>query len=250
VAERQIRHAWITAVVHAVGSALILVTTGVNIVLAAHYPLVSAGAILLLGFGIRRRSRVAAAVLLVAAITPALIKLALGALHPADLPAFPLAILYARGLVGTVTLSRRGGRRWDEGGGVSNAVGDEAPSPVLAAVIRRGDRYLLARRPRHKRHGGLWEFPGGKLERGESWLDTARRELREELGVGVTTAGAPVFRRRDPASSFEIVFVQVEITGEPECLEHEDLRWVGAAEMGEMELAPADSAFAAQLGGG
>ncbi|HUP18713.1 MAG TPA: hypothetical protein VM778_02035 [Gemmatimonadota bacterium] len=35
--------------------------------------------------------------------------------------------------------------------------------PVLAAVVRRGDDYLLARRPAHKRHGGLWEVPGGKL---------------------------------------------------------------------------------------
>jgi hypothetical protein len=126
VAERQIRHAWITAVVHAVGSALILVTTDVNLGLAAHYPLASAGAILLLGFGIRRRSRVAAAVLLVAAITPALIKLALGALHPADLPAFPLAILYARGLVGAVRHHRlvanwrQGGRSWSGRGGVGD----------------------------------------------------------------------------------------------------------------------------------
>lgn len=115
VAERQIRHAWITAVVHAVGSALILVTTGVNIVLAAHYPLASAAAILLLGLGIRRRSRVAAAVLLVAAITPALIKLALGALHPADLAAFPLAFLYARGLAGAVRYHRIVALRHDPG---------------------------------------------------------------------------------------------------------------------------------------
>jgi hypothetical protein len=109
VAERRIRQAWITAVVHGVGSALILVTTGVNIVLAAHYPLASAGAVLLLGFAVRARSRVAAAVLLVAAITPALIKLALGMLHLADLPAFPLAFLYARGLVGAVRHHRIAG---------------------------------------------------------------------------------------------------------------------------------------------
>jgi hypothetical protein len=101
---RWIRHAWLTAVVHAVGSTLILLTTGVNIVLAAHYPVVSAAAILALGYGVRRGSRVAALLLLLAAVTPALIKLAVGALHPADLPAFPLAALYARGLWGTIRL--------------------------------------------------------------------------------------------------------------------------------------------------
>lgn len=124
---------------------------------------------------------------------------------------------------------------------------DDALSPVLAAVIRRGDRYLLARRPRTKRHGGLWEFPGGKLEPGETWLDAARRELREELGVRVTRAGEPVYRRRDPASSFEIVFVEVEIEGEARAMEHEELRWVAAAEMAGLELAPADAAFAGRL---
>jgi 8-oxo-dGTP pyrophosphatase MutT (NUDIX family) len=57
---------------------------------------------------------------------------------------------------------------------------------VLAAVIRRQDRYLVCRRPAHKRHGGLWEFPGGKLEPGETLLEAARRELREELGAEVS----------------------------------------------------------------
>lgn len=113
---------------------------------------------------------------------------------------------------------------------------DDAPIPVLAAVIRRGDRYLLAKRPAHKRHGGLWEFPGGKLEPGEGWLEAARRELREELRVQVVRAGDPVFRRHDAASGFEIVFVPVEIEGEPEALEHEELRWVGREELARPHL--------------
>jgi hypothetical protein len=97
-----IRHAWITGLLHATGSALVLVTSGVNLVLAAHYPLVSALAILLLAFGIRGGSRAAALLLFVATLTPAAIKLVVGMLHLADLPAFPLAALYLRGLVGTV----------------------------------------------------------------------------------------------------------------------------------------------------
>jgi hypothetical protein len=105
-AGRWVRDAWITAVVHAIGSTVILLATDINIVLAAHYPVASAGAVLLLGMGVRRRSRVAAFLLLAAALTPALIKLALGALHTADLPAFPLAVLYARGFMGTLRYHR------------------------------------------------------------------------------------------------------------------------------------------------
>ena len=119
--------------------------------------------------------------------------------------------------------------------------------PVLAAVIRRGDRYLLAQRPAHKRHGGLWEFPGGKLEPGEGWREAARRELREELAVGVVAVGEPVWRRRDPGSPFEIVFVPVTIDGEPRPLEHPAVRWVAPAAMTALPLAPTDQAFARVL---
>jgi 8-oxo-dGTP diphosphatase len=115
--------------------------------------------------------------------------------------------------------------------------------PVLAAVIRRGERYLLALRPASKRYGGLWEFPGGKVEPGESWLEAARRELKEELDVAVSGAGEPVYRRKDPASSFEIVFVHVGVTGEPRALEHDEVRWVEPLAMAALELAPADRAF-------
>ena len=123
-------------------------------------------------------------------------------------------------------------------------VPDDQPIPVLAAVIRRGEAYLVARRPGHKRHGGLWEFPGGKLEEGESFYDVAKRELREELGVAVLAVGESIWCRRDPGSQYEIVFVRVEIDGEPSALEHDEVRWVGVAALAALELAPTDQAFA------
>jgi hypothetical protein len=106
---RRIRDAWLTGVAHALGSAAVLLATGHNIVLAAHYPLLSAAAILLLALGVRRGSPTAALLLVLATITPAAIKVVIGALHAADLPAFPLAVLYARGLVGTVQARRQRG---------------------------------------------------------------------------------------------------------------------------------------------
>jgi 8-oxo-dGTP diphosphatase len=118
---------------------------------------------------------------------------------------------------------------------------------VLAAVITDGARYLVCQRPAGKRHGGLWEFPGGKLEPGESLLDAADRELQEELGVRAIRAGAPLFASKDPGSAFLIEFVPVEIDGEPECLEHSDLRWATLEEMQDLQLAPSDRKFVSFL---
>lgn len=122
-----------------------------------------------------------------------------------------------------------------------------APVPsvvrVVAAVVARGDRVLLCRRPAHKRHGGLWEFPGGKCEPGESDADAVRRELHEELGVAVTHVGAEAFAIGDPGSPFLIAFVPAAIDGEPTCHEHEALAWVTLAEAAEMALAPSDRRY-------
>lgn len=123
---------------------------------------------------------------------------------------------------------------------------DEA-TRVLAAVIRRDGHLLLCRRPPHKRHGGLWEFPGGKLEAGETLLQAARRELGEELDVRVTAVGDVAFRSRDPGSTFVIEFADVVIEGEPRALEHTDIRWTTVAEASMLPLAPADRAFLEHL---
>lgn len=61
-------------------------------------------------------------------------------------------------------------------------------------MIRRDGRYLVCRRPAQKRHGGLWEFPGGKIDDGESLLDAARRELAEELSINVIEVGATLMQ--------------------------------------------------------
>jgi 8-oxo-dGTP diphosphatase len=129
-----------------------------------------------------------------------------------------------------------------------HAAGTEAIR-VLAAVISRDGRWLVCRRPAHKRHGGLWEFPGGKLEPGETLLAAACRELAEELGVQATRVGDVRFARRDPGSVFVIEFVDVEIDGEPAALEHDDVRWVDAAGLRRLDLAPTDRAFVEWLNG-
>jgi mutator protein MutT len=118
---------------------------------------------------------------------------------------------------------------------------------VLAAVISRGPDYLICQRPAHKRHGSLWEFPGGKLEPGETDWDAARRELREELGVTVTSVGAELFTAHDEGSPFLIAFVPVTMEGEPNCIEHSALAWGPRESLLTYALAPSDRRFAEWL---
>lgn len=119
---------------------------------------------------------------------------------------------------------------------------------VVAAVVRRSDRLLVCQRPAHKRHGGLWEFPGGKCEHGESDHQAITRELAEELDVQVTAVGDALFSASDPDSPFLIVFVPVEILGEPVCIEHAAIAWVSPQDLATYALAPNDARFVNFLG--
>jgi 8-oxo-dGTP diphosphatase len=109
-------------------------------------------------------------------------------------------------------------------------------TPVIAAVINKNSTYLVCRRPSIKRHGGLWEFPGGKIKEGESYLDAARRELSEELNVVVISVGRLLFKAMDPDSPFLIEFVDVGIVGEPEAIEHSEFRWCKVDEFKKLPL--------------
>ena len=118
---------------------------------------------------------------------------------------------------------------------------------MVAAVVERGGLFLLCRRPSHKRHGGMWEFPGGKIEEGESDLEAASRELAEELGVTVRSVAPPLFTAADPGAHFVIEFMPVDIDGSPQCIEHSEIRWVSLAEMIHLDLAPSDRRFVEYL---
>ena len=118
-----------------------------------------------------------------------------------------------------------------------------APIRVVAAVVRRGDEYLVCQRPAHKRHGGLWEFPGGKLHPGESLAAAAARELQEELGVRVTATGPVHFVAADPGSAFVVEFLAVTIAGTPRPTEHAQVAWLAAPALGALPLCPSDRAF-------
>ncbi len=120
---------------------------------------------------------------------------------------------------------------------------------VVAAVVRRGANFLLCKRPAHKRHGGLWEFPGGKVEESETFLEAITRELEEELGVTVCAVERELFQAEDPGSMFVIHFIEVSIEGEPVAREHEAVEWLSLEAIRSIPLAPSDHAFVSQWNG-
>jgi 8-oxo-dGTP diphosphatase len=128
--------------------------------------------------------------------------------------------------------------------------GSPGAVPVVAAVVRRGARVLVALRPAEKRHGGMWEYPGGKVGAGESHAEALARELREELGVELVSVGSLRASYRDPGSPFEIHFWDAEVAGIPEAREHAELRWVTRAEGLVLPLAPSDRRFTEEVLGG
>ena len=116
---------------------------------------------------------------------------------------------------------------------------------VVAAIIRKEHRVLLGRRPDHKRHGGLWEFPGGKVDEGETEAEAVTRELVEEFGVETVSVGKGVYECRDPGSPFLVRFLDVVIRGRPEPTEHTEMNWFEPDSLVTVRLAPCDASFVA-----
>ncbi len=118
---------------------------------------------------------------------------------------------------------------------------------VVAAVVERDGRFLLGRRPEGKRHGGLWEFPGGKIDSGETLADAVRRELSEELAMDIEAVGDSLLVVEDADTPFVIDFIEVSAVGSPVAHEHSEVGWFFVTELKTMALAPADAEFVAWL---
>lgn len=122
------------------------------------------------------------------------------------------------------------------------------PIRVTAAVLRRGEKILIAQRATGAL-AGLWEFPGGKLEAGESPEVCLARELFEELGVHARIGEALTATvHHYPQISIELLVYRAEIVeGEPQAREHAAVAWVTIDELASYELAPADLPAVAKL---
>ena len=150
---------------------------------------------------------------------------------------------------------------------MSSTLKDVSPPPpppklVVAALLLRemaggplaGGRAarqeaLITRRRAGGPLGGLWEFPGGKLEPGESPDDALRRELREELGIEVEVGRIfDVVYHRYPTFTVLILLYRCRLrSGTPRPLEVDEVRWASLADLGGYEFLPADVPLVARL---
>lgn len=127
--------------------------------------------------------------------------------------------------------------------------------PILlvaaCALLDADGRVLLAQRPRQKTLGGLWEFPGGKLEEGETPEACLIRELREELGIDVTAAClAPLSFASHGYADFHLLmplYVCRRWEGVCQPLEGQQLKWVRPARLRDYPMPPADEPLIAHL---
>lgn len=116
---------------------------------------------------------------------------------------------------------------------------------VAAALYDREGRVLIADRPPGKHMAGRWEFPGGKVDAGESDAEALTRELREELGVSVSAAHPLLEITHDyPDRRVVLSMWRVERwSGEPQALDGQRLKWVAPARLFDGDILEADRPF-------
>lgn len=121
---------------------------------------------------------------------------------------------------------------------------------VVAAIIRNEEgKVLIAQRNKSKSLGGLWEFPGGKIEKGESQEQAIIREIKEELDMDIKPL--QVFDEQTfeyPDQTIKLIALNCKMIGDHYVvLEHEQVVWVYPDEMDMVEFAPADRYFVEKI---
>ena len=113
---------------------------------------------------------------------------------------------------------------------------------VVGGIIRRGEKYLLGKRPEGKSQGGHWEFIGGKIEPGETPKEALVREIREELKTEIVPGELITTVETDSPSfhlSMQCFFCTIK-EGSPVLLEHEAAKWLSYDELESVDWLPAD----------
>ena len=120
---------------------------------------------------------------------------------------------------------------------------------VVAALIWDKNRFMICQRPAHKARGSLWEFVGGKVEPGESKEEALIRECLEELGVTVEVGDVFMeVTHQYPDITVHLTLFSASIReGVPQKLEHQDIRWITAEEIGKFSFCPADTEILEKL---
>jgi len=113
---------------------------------------------------------------------------------------------------------------------------------VVAALIWDKDKFMICQRPAHKARGLLWEFVGGKIEPGETKEQALIRECQEELAVTLSVGDVfmDVIHEYSDLTVHLTLFNAIIAEGEPQKLEHNDIKWITPSEISNYEFCPAD----------
>lgn len=120
---------------------------------------------------------------------------------------------------------------------------------VTAAVLKKSGRILIARRKKGKHMGNKWEFPGGKIDPGETPEECLRRELAEEFSIDARIGPFLLsIRFQNEEVSLELLAYEAEhLSGDFQLHEHEEIRWVRPEEALRFDLADSDRVIAEAL---
>ena len=115
------------------------------------------------------------------------------------------------------------------------------------ALVNSDNQILIAQRPKEKHLSGLWEFPGGKVEKNESPENTLIRELKEELNVNINQkCVAPLTFSEFDYKEFNLLlllYVCRRWDGDPESMENNPIKWVKSNKLREYKMPPADESL-------
>ena len=113
---------------------------------------------------------------------------------------------------------------------------------VVAALIWKNNKFMICQRPAHKARGLLWEFVGGKVESGETKKQALIRECKEELDILLSVGDVfmDVIHEYPDLTVHLTLFNATIFEGEPQKLEHNDIKWITKEEILNYEFCPAD----------
>ena len=120
---------------------------------------------------------------------------------------------------------------------------------VVAALIWQGEKFMIRQRPAHKARGLLWEFVGGKVEPGETKAQALIRECKEELNILLSVGDIFMEVTHEyPDLMVHLTLFNATITeGEPQKLEHNDIKWITPSEIPNYGFCPADEEILAKI---
>ena len=114
---------------------------------------------------------------------------------------------------------------------------------VVAAIIKNNNKYFIAKRNRNKHLGNQWEFPGGKVNKGETFENALKREILEELSIDINIINKIISKKyRDEKINIILhYFLCQPINDKIKLSEHEDMKWIEKKDFVNFKLTLGDS---------